>query len=54
MTVESQPLRPHTLYFFIIFVNFFIEPLALRFKFVAAAQLLERLLNGEFGCLSHC
>jgi hypothetical protein len=53
MTFQPQPLRSHALYILIKFVNFFIEPHALRFWFVAAAQLFKRLLNREFGCFSH-
>ena len=53
MTFQPQPLRSHALYILIKFVNFFIEPHALRFWFVAAAQLFKRLLYREFGCFSH-
>jgi hypothetical protein len=53
MTFQPQPLRSHALYILIKFVDFFVEPRALRFRFVAAAQLFKRLLYREFGCFSH-
>ena len=53
MTFQPQPLRSHALYILIKFVDFFVEPRALRFRLVAAAQLFKRLLYREFGCFSH-
>jgi len=51
--VEAQSLRSHTLYLLIKCVNFLIKPRVLRSRRIAAAQLFERFLNGEFGCFSH-
>ena len=51
--IEAQSLRSHTLYLLIKCVNFVIKPRVLRFRRIAAAQLFERFLNGEFGCFSH-
>jgi hypothetical protein len=35
-------------------VNFFVEPRHLCFWRIGAAQLIERLADGEFSCVSHC
>jgi hypothetical protein len=51
--LEAQSLRSHALHLFIKCVNFLIEPRVLRFRRIAAAQLFERLLNGEFGGFGH-
>jgi hypothetical protein len=51
--IEAQSLRSHTLYLLIKGVNFLIKPRVLRSRRIAAAQLFERFLNGEFGCFSH-
>jgi hypothetical protein len=51
--IEAQSLRSHTLYLLIKCINFLIKPRVLRSRRIAAAQLFERFLNGEFGCFSH-
>jgi hypothetical protein len=51
--LEAQSLRSHAFNLFIKRVNFLIEPRVLRFRRIAAAQLFERLLNGEFGGFGH-
>jgi hypothetical protein len=51
--IEAQSLRSHTLYLLIKCVNFLIKPRVLRSRRIAAAQLFERFLNGQFGCFSH-
>src|SRR5712672_4838427 len=51
--IEAQSLRSHTLYLLIKCANFLIKPRVLRFRRIAAAQLFERFLNGEFGGFSH-
>jgi hypothetical protein len=51
--LEAQSLRSHAFNLFIKCVNFLIEPRVLRFRRIAAAQLFERLLNGEFGGFGH-
>jgi hypothetical protein len=51
--IEAQSLRSHALYLLIKCINFVIEPFVLRFRRIAAAQLFERFLNGEFGGFSH-
>jgi hypothetical protein len=51
--LEAQSLRSHALHLFIKCVNFLIEPRVLRFRRLAAAQLFERFLNGEFGGFGH-
>jgi hypothetical protein len=51
--LEAQSLRSHALHLFIKCVNFLIEPRVLRFRRIAAAQLFERFLNGEFGGFGH-
>ncbi len=53
MTFQPQPLRSHPLDVLIEFAELFVQPLVFRFQFVVAAQLSERLLNGEFGRFGH-
>jgi hypothetical protein len=51
--IEAQSLRSHALYLLIKCVSFLIEPFVLRFRRLAAAQLFECFLNGEFGGFGH-
>jgi len=51
--IEAQSLRSHALYLLVKCVNFLFKPRVLRSRLIAAPQLFERFLNGEFGCSSH-
>lgn len=51
--LKALSLCSHALYIFVECVHFLIQPRVLRFRRVAAAQLFERLLNGEFSSFSH-
>jgi hypothetical protein len=53
MTSEAQSLLSHAPRFFFERVNFLFHPIRPGFLCVRAAQLVERLLNREFGCFSH-
>jgi hypothetical protein len=53
MTFKAQSLLSHALYFFVKRVHFLVVPLVLRFRRLAAAQLLKRFLNREFGSAAH-
>jgi hypothetical protein len=53
VTFQAKSLRSHTLYLLIKRVNFLSNPCLSGFWCVGAAQLCQRLLDGEFGSFGH-
>jgi hypothetical protein len=50
--LKAASHRSQALCLFVKRVNFLVEPRHLRFWRFGAAQLFERLADGEFGCFS--
>src|SRR5262249_46165781 len=53
VTFKTPSCRPQALCLFVKGVNFIIEPRHLGFGRLGAAQLLERLTDGELSCFGH-
>jgi hypothetical protein len=51
--LKTVPHRSQALCLFVKRFNFLVEPHHLRFWRIVAAQLFERLADGEFSCFSH-
>ncbi|MGJ4944498.1 hypothetical protein ACQR1W_28305 [Bradyrhizobium sp. HKCCYLS1011] len=53
MTFQSQPLRSQALRLFIERGDLVVDPVSLVLPRVRFTDFVERLLDGQFGCLSH-
>jgi hypothetical protein len=52
LPIQALTLRPHSLYFFIQRVGFFVAQCAFRFH-VASTQFFQSFLHGQLSCFSH-